>query len=471
MRTGSGLGRWLPVGALVFGGCASTFSGPDLDRVRALSRTAELPGISTVDVDAAPSAEAERLAREPLDVERAVRIALLNNRELRGVLRDMGIARGRYVQAGLLPNPHVEAEKPLEPEMLYEVGVEYDVTAALLAPMRARAAAADVEAARYRAAAAVVDLGFAVRAAFHAAQAAEQKLAIARRTLDALAAGRDAARALLDAGNVPALVHASQEAAYERARVAVAQLELANASSREGLNRLLGLHGAATTWRLAGGLPRAPEAQPDTAKLEQKAVEASLALGEMRNRLEGLSRRTGLARAEGWIPEVAAGVRTGELEHEGMPHRHRQWGAGVSISIPLFDRQQGNVHALGAEFDALMERYQGAAVDVRSAARDAANRVLNAHARARQYEMVIVPAQRRATEQTILQFNAMQVGVFQLLAARREELDVEMAYVDSLAEYWTARAAVDAITAGGRAGASAAAAVQMTAQTESAGGH
>lgn len=470
MRT-DGCARWLPLGALVLGGCASTFAGPDLERVRALARAPELPLVGNRAVDPEPSPEAVRLLGEPLDAERAVRVAVLNNRELRATLRDMGVARGRQVQAGLLPNPHLEAAVPLEPEIAYEVGLEYHLTAALLAPMRARAAAAEVEAARYRGAAALVELGFAVRAAFHAAQAAEQKLAIARRTLDALAAGRDAARALYDAGNVPALTFASHEAAYERARALVAQLELDHAAARERVSRVLGVHGPQTTWRLAGPLPPAPPSPPDTAGVESRALEASLALAETRSRLEGLARRSGVARAEGWIPDVAVGVSTGEVEHDGVPRRDRHWGGGVTLAIPLFDRQQGNVHALGAEFDALLERYHGAAVDVRSAAREAVNRLVSAHARARQYETVILPAQRRATEQTVLQFNAMQLGVFQLLLARREELDVEIAFVETLREYWTARAALEALVAGGRAGMAAPGDVQLSSRTEPAGGH
>lgn len=101
-----------------------------------------------------------------------------------------------------------------------------------------------------------------------------------------------------------------------------------------------------------------------------------------------------------------------------------------------------------AEFDALLERYQGTAVDLRSLVRDARNRVVSAHGRARQYERVIVPAQRTVLEQTLLQYNAMQVSVFQLLEARREQLDVELSRIDTLREYFTAAATLDALLAG-----------------------
>ena len=105
---------------------------------------------------------------------------------------------------------------------------------------------------------------------------------------------------------------------------------------------------------------------------------------------------------------------------------------------------------LTAEFDALLERYYGAAVDIRSAARDASNRVDSSYARARQYQSVIVPAQARVTQQTLLQYNAMQAGIYQLLDARREELNAELELVETRREYWTAVAELAAISAGTR---------------------
>ena len=71
-----------------------------------------------------------------------------------------------------------------------------------------------------------------------------------------------------------------------------------------------------------------------------------------------------------------------------------------------------------------------------------------AHARARHQERVVVPARKRVLEQALLQYNAMQVGIFQLLDAQRAQLDAELAAVEALREYWTAKAAFDALLAG-----------------------
>jgi outer membrane protein TolC len=440
-------------GALALG-CVSSSIGSDLRRVRDLSATPELPRVSDSRIEPSTAQEVQRLLAAPLDVEAAVRVAVLNNRELRARLREIGIARGRLIQAGLLPNPRAEAELLPERNTQVELRLEYDLTLAVLAPMRGHAAEPELEAARYRAAAAVVELGYRVRAAFYRVQAATQRLALGHHLLDAAAASRDAARAMFDAGNAPELSLASSEAAYQKSRVLVARLELEVATERERLQRLLGANPADPEWRVQPGLAEVT-AEPDLPEgLETRALRASLELLETKQRLEGLARRTGVTRAAGWLPDIAVDVHMleGEPENEppGVDDSGPRFGAGVSLTIPLFDRKQGDGVALEAEFDALLERYYGLAIDVRSAAREARSRVLSSHARARQYQSVIVPAQKRVTEQTLLQYNAMQIGIFELLQARRDEVDVELAYVDTLREYWSAVAELSALLAGRR---------------------
>jgi outer membrane protein, heavy metal efflux system len=443
----------LCAGGLGFG-CVSSSIGSDMRRVQQLSDVQKLPRVEDSAVEPSTAQEVRRLLEAPLDAEAAVRVAVLNNRELRARLREVGIARGRLIQAGLLPNPRAEAELLPERNTQVELRLEYDLTLAVLAPMRGHAAEPELEAARYRAAAAVVELGYRVRVQFYRLQAATQRLWLGHQLLDAAAASRDAAQAQFDAGNIRELSLASADVAYQKSRVLVAQLELDLATERERLQRLLGAHASDPAWRVQTPLAEVAETPEVPDGLETRALRASLELLETKQRLEGLARRTGVNRAAGWLPDIAVDVHVleGEPDNEppGADDDGPRFGAGVSLTIPLFDRKQGDGLALEAEFDALLERYYGLAVDVRSAAREAESRVRSFHARARQYQGVIVPAQKRVTEQTLLQYNAMQIGVFELLAARREEVDVELAYADTLRDYWSAVAELQALLAGRR---------------------
>jgi outer membrane protein TolC len=87
-------------------------------------------------------------------------------------------------------------------------------------------------------------------------------------------------------------------------------------------------------------------------------------------------------------------------------------------------------------------------IDLRSRARELGNRLRSAHASARHIATVVLPAQRRVLDETLLQYNAMQIGVFDLLAAEQALLDVELAELDARAEYWTIHAGWQALLAG-----------------------
>jgi outer membrane protein TolC len=435
--------------------------------VARLSRSSLAPGVEN-DRQGATAADARALLTEPLDADRAVRVALLNNRDLRATLRELGVSRGLMVEAGLLPNPRVELDLrrptdrtlPLQKEVL----VEYDLTDAVLAPMRARAARADLEAHRFRVATEVVRFGYSVRETVYAAQAAQERWHVAMRLLDAYAASRDAARAFFEAGNITEADLATQEAAYESARATAAELELDVVRERERLNQVLGLHGADTHWKLAplGGLPADAELSAD---VEQRAIAASLELQVVKSRARGAQRRADLYRTQGLLPDISVDVH-GEQDESAW-----EYGGGLSFTLPIFDRNQGLVSAQEADFDAQLERAHALGTNIRASARHLQARVLSLRQRAEQYETVIVPARRRVLEQYLRQYNAMQLGVFALLQALREHLDAELARIESFRRYRSARAALDALLQGVRVSEPANATLQLSPAAGAEGGH
>lgn len=436
---------------LLASACASSSIGSDVTRVRTLSKAEALPHVDRESVELTSDKDVAGLLAKPLTEQAAVRIALLNNRGLRADLRELGVSRGRLMQAGLIANPTFEVELLPERESDYELRVEYDVSSLILAPLAARAAGAELEAHRFEVAGNVVALGYQVRTAFYALAASEQRLSYAQRTLDALTAGRDAALAMQAAGNVPALEVSRQIVAYESARIEVAKIELAVADQREAVQRLLGLYGSDTDWHIVPGFAEIPAELHLPDQLETKALAANLSLKAIEQRLDAAGRRTGIARATALIPEVAVDFHALHANSDSAHTRDEErwrYGGGVSVGVPVFGRQQGNQRIAEAEFDVLLERQQGLAIELRSHARETRNHVLAAHARVRAYETTLVPAQRSVMEQTLLMYNAMQLGVFELLSARRAQLEIELAYVDAQAAYWQATAQLDALLAG-----------------------
>jgi outer membrane protein TolC len=429
-------------------GCVSTAVRGDLADLRDLAHVATLPDVDGP-VDDASAPEVSEILAQPLDADAAVRIALANNRELRAELRELGVERGRLLAAGLLANPLVEGELTPERQTAVAMRVEWDVASLVLAPLRAEAASADLDVARFDAASAVIQTGFEVREAFYALAGAEESLAIAQRALDAQMTARDAARALADAGNLRPLDVRAREAAFEEERVDVAERELTAIVARERLQRLLGLHGEETTWTLAGPLGAIPEAVDDPDDLERRAIDASLELRALASVMVGEARRAGLARTEGLLPELLVDLHAlvGTADAT-MAAPSTALGGGIALRLPIFDQGSGRVAMHEHALDAAFERYVGMAIDVRSAARETRARLQSSAMRGRHYATVVVPARQRVVDETLLQYDAMQVSIFQLLDALRERQQSEIAAVDTRREYWEAAAAMDALLAG-----------------------
>ena len=322
--------------------------------------------------------------------------------------------------------------------------------------MRRGAARAELEATRLRAASAALDLAHDTRVAFYDYQAAEQILGLARTGLEAVAASHDIAQRLHEAGNITDLALASERALYEEARLAVADAELAALEQRERLAVLMGLADARTDWRLAGRLPEPPapaehrdHGEAARATLAQRALARDLALRALEQRRIAASRRANLARTEGLVPELRAGVM---VEREDEP-----WDVGpvVGLALPLFDHGQGRVAAARAELRQIDRAHAAQALRVRAAVRVAQSRLLAAERRVGHYREVLLPLAEQVVDETQRQYNAMQVGVFQLIDARRRQIETGRAYVLALRDYWQARAALDQLLAGGLAQAQA----------------
>lgn len=383
---------------------------------------------------------AETTTEGVLTPEEAVRVAVATNRDLAARFAAVDRARGARIAAWGVPNPSAELELVGEGELgLHAVAAEFALSDLILAPLRASPAGARLDQARLDAAAAVIRLSFDARAALYAAQATERRYVAAMQAVEAWAVAVDTSRALLAAGNVPELDVAVQQAEYERARVGLAAIELELVAAREHLSRVLGVEERRALAPLAG-----PGALDVPSDLEDRAVAASLELAALDAGLTAGTRALTAARTDALVPDFgvyAGSARIGEA-----------WDveAGVHVTVPLFALGRGEVVALAAERRGLRDSRAQAEVEVRSAAREARARLISAHDRATHFETVVLPTRERVSAQTLLQYNAMQVGIYQLLDARRQELEARAAHAELLAELWTAQAALDALLAGVR---------------------
>ena len=385
------------------------------------------------------------LLSQPLDADDAVEIALLNNADLQAEFEGLNIAYAALRDASLLPNLELETDVASiqgSSENEFGFALTANLSQLFLTSMRRDVARYELDATQYETALTVLALSETVRRAFYGYQSAEQILELAQTVLDAAGASYEVAERLNEAGNITALELATQQAFYEEARSESSLAQADVIGRRESLNVLMGTSGADVDWT---AIPRLEDPEgdvPDLDALEARAIDQSLDLTVLDTRYSAAAQRASLARIEGFLPSLRAGVHT---DHEGG---NRELGPVISVEIPLFNRGQAVVAGARAEMRRLEQQYRAREVEIRAAARATGGQVAIAAERARHYRDVLLPLQEQIIQQTQLQYNAMQLGVFQLITARREQVRTAEGYVMALRDYWNVRTSLDQVLAG-----------------------
>ena len=89
------------------------------------------------------------------------------------------------------------------------------------------------------------------------------------------------------------------------------------------------------------------------------------------------------------------------------------------------------------------KKYRALAVQVRSEARLAAARVATAKSAAEAYRDEVLPTQKQIVSEEVLRYNGMFASPFELFESRRAEIDAASKYIESLRDYWIARAELE----------------------------
>lgn len=390
------------------------------------------------DAAAARIAEAvDALLAQELTQDSAVQVALLASPRLQAEYESLGVARADLVQAGLLANPVFSIEVR-SPGKAAEIHVLQDFLDVLERPLRQRVAEAELEQAKLRVAHAALELAAQVRAAWVEVVASEQQVEMRRSVAEAAAAGAEAARRIHAAGNSSDLELDEETAQEGGARLELLEAEAERAAHREHLTALMGVGSGPATWTIAARLPDLPAADPERAGLESLAVERRLDLAAARGAIDAAQRSLHLTTTTRWLPGLELGIHE-ETEIEGDD----SVGPSLDVTLPLFDRREGTLARGEAQLRAAKQEYAALALEIRSEVRAARDRLASRRARAEYLRATLLPLRARIVEHTQLQYNGMQVGVFALLEARRHEIDAGRAWIESLRDYWLARAALE----------------------------
>lgn len=384
--------------------------------------------------DSEIDANIARLLAQPLTLDATVQVALINNRLLQAEYEALGIAQAELVQSSLLANPAVAFSR-LEGSAIAKTtwGLELDFLALLLRAPRQRLEGMRFEHAKLRVTETVLRHAAETRRAWFELQAAEQIAKFMAEVAELTDLEAELAKRSHAAGNLSRRDLLRQQAFAEEIAAAQARAHETARAARERLNRLMGTWGEQAGWKLAQGLPEIPHALPDLSDIERWGMRQRLDVKLAQLEAETLAAGLKLTRATRFINVLDLGVET-----ERATGERRITGPTLRFELPIFDQGQARVSKRKAQYRQSEARLYALAVDARAEIREAAQRAITTHAIALRQRDVLVPLHRQLVEESKLHYNGMLIGVYELLADARTQIDAIHAHIAASRDFWIA---------------------------------
>jgi cobalt-zinc-cadmium efflux system outer membrane protein len=380
-------------------------------------------------------------AATPLTFQAALELATAQNPEVAAVRRGRAVREAEVKTAGQWANPELSAEITRDvPHGDLTIGYPIDLggtRSRRIAVARKEASLADVDEK-----AALSSLRRNVRMAFYGLVAADEGVALADTVLKLAERVREAAQARFDEGAAPRL-----EAMEANLGVARAQAELAIAqsnrrSAQAEMNALLN-RPAGMELKLEGDLRDIP-ALPTFERATALALANNIELLTVNHESGIEDLRLSLLKAER-VPTPVFSFGTAlnaPGEFNVGPH------AGVSVSLPIFSRNQGEIAGSLAKSDEIKARRLAVTRRVEARVFSAVERATALRAQAQVYSKSIVPT---ATSLQSLAEESYRIGRTSILAAldaQRSLRDVKFEFLQALLSLQSAVADLEDILGG-----------------------
>lgn len=392
-----------------------------------------------------------------LRLDEAIARALVQEPLVRAARAEVEVSRGRLRQAGLRANPTLSIERRIEP-----AGTDNQTAAGFQWPLelfrrsaRVRTAGSELEAARFAARDRERLLAADVRTEYGAAAVAAREVAVAAEIAATARRQLELIRARVDLGSAPPLerdlidvevrrVQTDELLAAGRAEAALVRLKrlLGMPPSepltlQQSIETLVELN-APNSVAGDGAIATRPDVLEAGASVA--AAEARIDQARREGRID-LSVNGTFIRMDAGFPQRGFGDAGGLERVRG---RFNYLAGGAMLTVPLFDRHQGQVATAEAERSAAEARRDAAVLAARAELAAAQASDARAQRAVALFAGGIRDLARRNLDVVRETFQLGRATVFDVLAEQRRYLDIERAYTDALREAWDARSAVKA---------------------------
>lgn len=439
--------------ALVLAGCASFSPDGGAGRVAELTqeRTGQAPSYQRTagDVDTA-QARVDELLKQPLTADRAVELAFLNNRGLQASFSELGIAESELVRAGRLRNLSWRFGRLREGGGVVEIerAVMFDVLGLLTLPVASQVQQRRFAQVQLQAAHEAVGIAANTRKAYFSAVAAQELVKYYEQVKDAADASNELAQRMVQAGNFNKLAQMREQAFYADATSQLARAQHQAVAEREQLARCLGLS-ESRSFTLPERLPDLPQQPAEWKDAEQTAMEKRLDVLMAKRATEHTAQSLGLTKATRFINVLELGY-----QNKSVTGEPRANGYEIELELPLFDFGSTRAARAEATYMQAVHRTAQVAVNARSEVREAYSAYRTSYDLAKHYRDEVVPLRKRISEENLLRYNGMLIGVFELLADSRDQVSSVTGYVEALRDYWIAETDLQTALTGRSPGAS-----------------
>ena len=376
-------------------------------------------------------------AAEPLSLAKAIELALEGNPEVAAAKRQWEATEGQVLQGRSRPNPELAYSLEDARSKTRTQSWQLNLPLELGGKRAARTKAA--EKSREQAQAQLAELKATVRANVAAAYfdvlTAQERLVLARDSAALAKSSTDTVSKRVAAGKVSPVEESKARVAEAGVRVELAQ---AASEQRNALSRLFALLGRidAPYTVLEGKAENLPSV-PSLADLQPLI---SSAPGVVLARIE-VDRREALTALEQSkrVPDVTVSVgmqRSNETQRNVLLF-------GVSVPLPIFDRNQGNLlEALKLE-DKARDELQAATVRLHSEVAQARERLSTITAEVQSLQQDVLPGAKSAYDAATIGFENGKFNFLEVLDAQRTYFTAKSQYLKALGEAHRAAADID----------------------------
>ncbi len=426
-------------------GCASFSTDAGFTPVARIARERLDKDLAWVRTDSDRETLAQRITEllaQPLTVDDAVQIALLNNRGLQASFAELSISEADLVQAGRLPNPHFSMLRASKidgdsRDFKIEQALTFNIFSLVTMPLLTAIEQRRFEQTQRSVGLEMLRLAAETRKSYYSAVAAQESTRYAEQVLAAAEASAELARRMAQVGNWSKLQQAREQGFYADAALKRAYAEQAAVAARERLTRMMGLWGQQAQFQLPLRLPDLPKAATNLPEVEQMAIAQRLDLHNVRAQVDTLAKNLGLTKATRFINVLELGPAR---VLEGARDSGYKRGYEVSFELPLFDWGSARVARAEAQYMQALDLAAEAAINARSEVREAYYGYRSSFELARHYRDEVVPIRKRISDENLLRYNGMLIGVFELLADARSQISSVNSYIESLRDFWIAQA-------------------------------